>query len=136
MSGDTIPVTVAASFRAGMQTDTRRGPGSIATSDVLAIGEDTRLDRHTPPWYLAMYPYGVDVPMRRNHMSTTTTIAVDGMTCGHCVSSVQSEVGKIDGVTDVSVDLSSGQVTIVADTAPDPIALQGAVEEAGFEVRT
>ncbi len=69
-------------------------------------------------------------------MSTTTTIAVDGMTCGHCVSSVQSEVGKIDGVTDVSVDLSSGQVTIVADTALDPTALQGAVEEAGFEVRT
>ena len=49
-------------------------------------------------------------------MSTTTTIAVDGMTCGHCVSSVQSEVGKLDGVTDVSVDLSSGQVTVVADT--------------------
>ncbi len=69
-------------------------------------------------------------------MSTTTTIAVDGMTCGHCVSSVQSEVGKLDGVTDVSVDLSSGQVTVVADTAPDPVALQAAVEEAGFELRT
>jgi len=69
-------------------------------------------------------------------MSTTTTIAVDGMTCGHCVSSVQSEVGKLDGVTDVSVDLSSGQVTVVADTAPDPVALHAAVEEAGFELRT
>jgi copper ion binding protein len=69
-------------------------------------------------------------------MSTTTTITVDGMTCGHCVSAVQSEVGKLDGVTDVSVDLTSGQVTIVADAAPDAAALQEAVEEAGFEVRT
>ncbi len=69
-------------------------------------------------------------------MSTTTTIAVDGMTCGHCVTSVESEVGKIDGVTEVSVDLASGQVTIVAETTPDPVALQEAVEEAGFEVRT
>jgi copper chaperone len=69
-------------------------------------------------------------------MSTTTTIAVEGMTCGHCVSAVQSEVGKVQGVTDVSVDLESGQVTIVAETAPDPAALQEAVEEAGFEVRT
>ncbi len=69
-------------------------------------------------------------------MSTTTTIAVEGMTCGHCVSSVQSEVGKLDGVTDVSVDLSSGHVTIEAETMPDPAALQAAVEEAGFEVRT
>jgi copper chaperone len=69
-------------------------------------------------------------------MSTTTTITVDGMTCGHCVSAVQTEVGKLDGVTDVSVDLTNGQVTIVADTTPDPAALQEAVEEAGYEVRT
>ncbi|MDP1805686.1 MAG: copper ion binding protein [Acidimicrobiales bacterium] len=69
-------------------------------------------------------------------MSTTTTITVDGMTCGHCVNAVQTEVGKLEGVTDVSVDLASGQVTIVADEAPDAGALREAVEEAGYEVRT
>ena len=69
-------------------------------------------------------------------MSTTTIITVDGMTCGHCVNAVQTEVGKLDGVTDVSVDLGSGQVTIVADAAPDAGALREAVEEAGYEVRT
>lgn len=69
-------------------------------------------------------------------MSTTTTITVDGMTCGHCVNAVQTEVGKVDGVTDVSVDLASGQVTIVANEAPDAGALREAVEEAGYEVRT
>ena len=68
-------------------------------------------------------------------MSTTTTITVDGMTCGHCVNSVQTEVGKLEGVTDVAVDLSSGQVTVVAESTPDPAALQEAVEEAGYEVR-
>ncbi len=69
-------------------------------------------------------------------MSTTTTITVDGMTCGHCVNAVQTEVGKLDGVTDVSVDLASGHVTVVADTTPDSSALREAVEEAGFEVRS
>lgn len=69
-------------------------------------------------------------------MSTTTTITVDGMTCGHCVNAVQTEVGKLDGVSDVSVDLASGQVTIVANEAPDAGALREAVEEAGYEVRT
>jgi copper chaperone len=69
-------------------------------------------------------------------MSTTTTITVDGMTCGHCVNAVQTEVGKLDGVTDVSVDLASGQVTIVANQTPDAAALREAVEEAGYEVRT
>lgn len=69
-------------------------------------------------------------------MSTTTTITVDGMTCGHCVSSVQTEVGKLDGVANVSVDLASGEVTISSETTPDAAALRGAIEEAGFEVRT
>lgn len=69
-------------------------------------------------------------------MSTTTTITVDGMTCGHCVNSVQTEVGKLEGVTDVAVDLASGQVTITAETAPDAGTLREAVEEAGYEVRT
>jgi copper chaperone len=67
-------------------------------------------------------------------MSTTTTITVDGMTCGHCVAAVQSEVGKLDGVTGVAVDLTSGQVTVVADVTPDPEALRAAVEEAGYEI--
>ncbi len=68
-------------------------------------------------------------------MSTSTTITVDGMTCGHCVSAVQSEVGKIEGVTDVAVDLASGEVTVVAEQTPDLDALREAVEEAGYEIR-
>lgn len=68
-------------------------------------------------------------------MSTTTTIEVDGMTCGHCVHAVQTEVGKLDGVTDVAVDLTTGKVTIVADRTPDAAAVEAAVEEAGYEVR-
>ena len=69
-------------------------------------------------------------------MSTTTTITVDGMTCGHCVNSVQTEVGKLDGVTDVAVDLATGNVTITAETTPDAGALRDAVEEAGYEIRS
>ena len=68
-------------------------------------------------------------------MSATTTITVDGMTCGHCVNAVQTEVGKLDGVTGVSVDLASGQVSVVSESAPYPEALRAAVVEAGYEVR-
>ena len=45
---------------------------------------------------------------------------VNGMTCGHCVSSVTEEVGRIGGVSAVAVDLPTGQVTITSTT---PIAL-------------
>ncbi|MET7304474.1 copper ion binding protein [Embleya sp. NPDC005575] len=73
-------------------------------------------------------------------MSTTTSTAavstytVKGMTCGHCVSSVKGEVGKIDGVTAVEVDLAAGKVTVTADRPIDDAAVTAAVDEAGYEV--
>jgi copper chaperone len=55
---------------------------------------------------------------------------VNGMTCGHCVSSVTDEVGAVPGVTSVDVDLQSKKV-VVAGTALDDTALRAAIEEAG-----
>ncbi len=64
----------------------------------------------------------------------TTTIAVAGMTCGHCVQSVGTEIGRVPGVTDVDVDLDSGRVVVTSTTTVDPSALAAAVDEAGFEL--
>jgi copper chaperone CopZ len=69
-------------------------------------------------------------------MSTTTTFTVTGMTCGHCVASVTSEVSKIDNVTAVDVDLPTGAVTVTSDGSVDAEAFAAAVDEAGFEVAT
>lgn len=60
------------------------------------------------------------------------TITVSGMTCGHCVSSVKAEVSKIDGVSDVDVDLESGKVTITSTADLDDAAVHAAVDEAGY----
>lgn len=67
-------------------------------------------------------------------MATTSTFHVEGMSCGHCVNSVQSEVSAIDGVTAVDVDLATGQVTVTSDTPIDAVAVTAAVDEAGYEV--
>jgi copper ion binding protein len=63
---------------------------------------------------------------------STETFKVTGMTCGHCVSSVTSEVSKLDGVTKVDVDLASGSVTVESDLPIDKAAIASAVDEAGF----
>ena len=60
------------------------------------------------------------------------TYRVNGMTCQHCVASVTEEVGALDGVTDVNVDLSSGAVTVVGSA--EEAAVRAAVEEAGYEL--
>ena len=57
---------------------------------------------------------------------------VVGMTCGHCVAAVSSEVSRIDGVTKVEVDLTSGAVTVESDRPVDPNAFAAAIDEAGY----
>lgn len=65
---------------------------------------------------------------------TTVTYKVSGMTCGHCVQSVKTEVSKLGGVTNVEIDLDSGQVMVTSEQAIDDAALRAAVDEAGYEV--
>lgn len=64
----------------------------------------------------------------------TTTYQVQGMTCGHCVNSVSTEVSAIPGVTDVQVDLATGQVTVSSESPLDPDAVRAAVDEAGYDL--
>ena len=71
-----------------------------------------------------------------NNGGTTTTYTVSGMTCAHCVAAVTEEVSKVDGVTDVDVDLASGRVTVTSDAAIDDAAVEVAVDEAGYSVTT
>ncbi|MGI5158664.1 heavy-metal-associated domain-containing protein [Microbispora sp. CA-102843] len=57
--------------------------------------------------------------------------SVSGMTCGHCVSSVSGEIGKIGGVTGVAVDLPTGAVTVSGSGFTDE-EIRAAVEQAGY----
>jgi copper chaperone CopZ len=63
-----------------------------------------------------------------------TTINVTGMTCGHCVSAVTMELSLLPSVTEVDVDLESGQVTITSDAALEQAQLATAIDEAGYEL--
>ena len=68
---------------------------------------------------------------------STTTVDVTGMTCGHCVTAVTTELSAIPGVTAVEVDLHAGgitPVTIVSESDLDPAAVAAAVDEAGYEL--
>ena len=62
------------------------------------------------------------------------TYRVVGMTCGHCEQAVSGELRKLPGVTDVRIDLATGNVTVDSDQALDDAAVHAAVEEAGYEM--
>lgn len=65
---------------------------------------------------------------------TKTTISVGGMTCAACVRRIENALKGIDGVKDVSVNLTTGRATILH--APDWAGVSAAkkiVEETGYE---
>ena len=66
----------------------------------------------------------------------TTTIKVDGMTCGGCVRSVTNVLKALPGVTaaEVSLDAAEAKVTFDPATA-NTAAMRKAIEDAGYEAR-
>jgi copper chaperone len=63
----------------------------------------------------------------------TRDYTVEGMSCEHCVRSVREEVGEIEGVTAVHVDLATGRLRVSGQRFSDE-AVTAAVDEAGYHV--
>jgi copper chaperone len=65
---------------------------------------------------------------------TSTTYAVAGLTCEHCVHAVTEELTRLGGVTGVTVDLVPGgesAVTVMSDVALTANSVSAALDEAG-----
>lgn len=62
-------------------------------------------------------------------------LKVSGMSCGGCVGKVTQALQAVDGVKDVNVSLSAGQVTVQFDERRASIdQMKTAVERAGYDV--
>ncbi|KZF22112.1 heavy metal translocatin [Xylona heveae TC161] len=69
------------------------------------------------------------------HMATTT-VRIDGMTCGACTSAVESGFSKVDGIGSVSVSLVLERAVVVHDpqtVSPDEI--KEIIENRGFDAQ-
>jgi len=62
----------------------------------------------------------------------STTYSVPGMSCGHCVNAITTEVSQVAGVDSVDIDLETKIVTVHGDT--DDGAVRAAIDEAGYEI--
>ena len=64
--------------------------------------------------------------------AASVRLSVDGMTCGHCVGTVQKALEGVGGVRRAEVDLASGVARVDADADLPLAALVAAVEAVGF----
>jgi copper chaperone CopZ len=66
-----------------------------------------------------------------------TSYGITGMTCSHCVSSVTEELGRLDGVNRVDVELVAGgvsRVTVASVATLDSERVAAAIDEAGYDL--
>jgi copper chaperone len=67
----------------------------------------------------------------------TTTLNIQGMTCGGCVKSVTGALQREAGVEKVDVVLEQGKATVDYDPAQtSPEQLVAAIDDIGFEAST
>ena len=64
------------------------------------------------------------------------TLNVEGMSCGHCVKSVEGSVGALNGVLSVKVDLENKKVDV--EFNKDEVTLdtiKETIDDQGYEVK-
>lgn len=63
------------------------------------------------------------------------TLEVEGMSCGHCKSSVEDALKGLDGITRAQVNLDTGEVEVTYDKTKVKVSdMREAVEEQGYDV--
>lgn len=67
-------------------------------------------------------------------MSNQVTLEVQGMSCGHCVKSIENSVGAIAGVEKVNVELSTGKVDVEFNHEVDVQTITDTIEDQGYTV--
>jgi copper chaperone CopZ len=64
---------------------------------------------------------------------TSKTVKVPGISCGHCVMTIEREVGELAGVTSVKAEQATRDVTVSWDpAATDWGAIEGLLKEINY----
>lgn len=61
-------------------------------------------------------------------------LKVEGMSCGHCVNSIETSVGELAGVSAVKVNLDSKEVAVEFDNAATLAQIKETIEDQGYDL--
>ncbi len=59
--------------------------------------------------------------------NTTTMLRAEGFTCPSCVSKIEKRVGRLDGVSDVTVHFNTSRIEV--DHDPDVVGVPAIIDE-------
>ncbi|WP_445491983.1 copper chaperone CopZ [Niallia sp. 03133] len=64
------------------------------------------------------------------------TLNVEGMSCGHCVKTIEGSVGELSGVSAVKVNLEEGLVDVAFNGNEVSLdAIKETIDDQGYDVK-
>ena len=98
------------------------------------IGNRTELPQATPAGGCSCCSTNAATPPKPKRADAV--FPVEGLTCGHCVETVQKAASAVEGVTAATVELVAGGTSrlLISGTA-DHAAVREAVFSAGYTIR-
>lgn len=84
-----------------------------------------------------MQGYGkIDLKVSEEVFNMKEILNVQGMSCGHCVKSVEESVGQLEGVNEVNAKLADAQVEVSFNKSEVSLdKIKEVIEERGYEVK-
>ena len=61
-------------------------------------------------------------------------LKVEGMSCNHCVNSIETNVGELTGVSTVKVNLTNNEVAVEFDNTATLTKIKETIEDQGYDL--
>ena len=65
---------------------------------------------------------------------TTVTYSIPNINCGHCIHTIQNELGELDEVVEVNADLTSRSTRIIFNPPADEKTIKALLAENNYPV--
>ncbi len=106
--------------------------GTSANLEAGQTAAAVSTDRHEEK---AAIPAAEGQPVQKKEaIRMEKTLKIEGMMCAHCQKHVHDALAKMDGVTDVTVDLEGGKADVKATHDISEADFRKVIEEAGYEL--
>ena len=63
---------------------------------------------------------------------TTVTYTVPAISCGHCIHTIETEVGELQGIQSVKADEATKKVVITFDSPADETKIKALLSEINY----
>ena len=61
-----------------------------------------------------------------------TTLSIPNISCGHCVMTIEREIGEISGVSEIKGDVASKKVTVLWDAPASLKKIKDTLKEINY----